>query len=82
MPVLINFGKAKEETKQQIRHARVDLLLEQDIAFMKAVESGLDTSSIVIEKQRLRDWPQEADKASTLEELKSLLPPKPIEEGP
>tara|TARA_R100000278_G_C5445254_1_gene155223 strand:- start:232 stop:456 length:225 start_codon:yes stop_codon:yes gene_type:complete len=74
MPVSINFDKAKEETKEQIRFARVDLLLEQDVLFMKAVETGADTSSIVAEKQRLRDWPQEADQASTLEELKSLLP--------
>jgi hypothetical protein len=37
-----------------------------------ALETSADTSSIVIEKQRLRDITKLADTATTLEELKSL----------
>jgi hypothetical protein len=70
--IKINFDKAKEITKTRLREERKPLLLEQDIAFQRALENGQDTSAVVAEKQRLRDITKLADSASTLDELKEL----------
>jgi hypothetical protein len=51
---------------------RKPLLENQDVAFMRATESGVDTAEIVIEKQRLRDITTLADGATTLDELKAI----------
>jgi uncharacterized protein YdaT len=72
MPIAINFDKAKELTKDRLRKERKPLLEEQDIAFQRALESADDTSSIVAEKQRLRDVTKLADSAKTLDDLKAL----------
>jgi hypothetical protein len=71
--ITINFNKAKEITKECLRAERTPLLLEQDIAFQRALESGADTTTIVAEKQRLRDLPKLADACTTLDELKDLV---------
>ena len=70
--ITINFDKAKEITKERLRAERTPLLQEQDVAFQRALESGADTSTIVAEKQRLRDITQLAEQATTLDELKAL----------
>jgi hypothetical protein len=70
--ITINFDKAKEITKDRLRAERTALLLEQDVAFQRALESGADTSAIVAEKQRLRDITALADAATTLEQLAAL----------
>ena len=70
--ITINFDKAKAITKDRLRAERTPLLQAQDIAFQRALESGADTTSIVAEKQRLRDITQLADQATTLEQLKQL----------
>jgi hypothetical protein len=70
--IVINVDKAKEIKKEQLRAERTPLLQAQDVAFQRALESGADTSSIVAEKQRLRDITQLADQATTLDELKSI----------
>jgi hypothetical protein len=70
--ITVNIDKAKDITKDRLRAERVALLAAQDVAYMRAIESGQDTSAIVAEKQRLRDITQLADQASTLEELKAL----------
>ena len=72
MPITINFSKAQELTKTRLREEREPLLEKQDVAYMRAQETGEDTSAIVAEKQRLRDLPTLADVASTLDELKNL----------
>ncbi len=72
MPISINFDKAKGITKTRLREEREPLLAEQDIAFQRALETGEDTSSVVAEKQRLRDITKQADAAQTLDELKTL----------
>ena len=72
--IVINFEKAREITKKRLRRERELLLQEQDIAYMRAQESGADTSGIVVEKQRLRDITTLADDATTLDELKALKP--------
>lgn len=68
----VNIDKAKDITKERLRVERTPLLQQQDIAFQRALETGADTSSIVAEKQRLRDITKLADQASTIEELKQL----------
>lgn len=72
MPLTVNFDKAKVITKDRLRMERGPLLVEQDVAFMRATESGEDTTSIVTEKQRLRDITLLADDATTLDELKAI----------
>jgi hypothetical protein len=70
--ITVNINKAKDITKDRLREERAPLLAAQDIAFMKALEAGQDTSSIVAEKQRLRDITVLADQAQTLDDLKNI----------
>jgi hypothetical protein len=70
--VEVNFAKAKDLTKDRLRAERTPLLEAQDVAFQRALESGADTSTIVAEKQRLRDITNQVDTATTLDELKGL----------
>jgi hypothetical protein len=70
--ITINLDKAKAITKDRLRAERTALLLEQDVLFQRALESGADTSAIVAEKQRLRDITALADAATTLDELKQI----------
>ena len=70
--ITINFDKAKQITKERLRQERKPLLEQQDILFQRSLENNADTSSIVTEKQRLRDITNLVDNATTLEELKQL----------
>jgi hypothetical protein len=70
--IVINVDKAKEITKERLRAERAPLLQAQDVAFQRALETSADTTTIVAEKQRLRDITQLADQATTLEELKAI----------
>ncbi len=70
--ITININKAKDITKDRLREERKPLLKAQDIAFMKAQESGADTTAIVAEKQRLRDITNQVDSCTTTDELKAL----------
>jgi hypothetical protein len=71
--ITINFTKAQGITKDRLRQERTPLMLAQDVAFQRALESGTDTTAIVAEKQRLRDVTKLADAATTLDELKALV---------
>ena len=70
--ITINLDKAKEITKNRLRREREPLLQAQDILFQRTLESGDDTTAIVVEKQRLRDITLLVDEATTPEELKSI----------
>ena len=72
MSITINLDKAKVITKERLRAERKPLLEEQDILFMKAQEVGNDTTTIVAEKQRLRDITNSVDSCTTTDELKAL----------
>ena len=72
MAIIIDINKAKDITKDRLRIEREPLLLAQDIAFQRALESNADTSAIVAEKQRLRDTTTLVDTANTVDELKAL----------
>ena len=71
--ITINFDKAKVITKDRLRTEREPLLKVQDVAFQRALETGADTTTIVAEKQRLRDYTSLVDTATTLNELKALV---------
>jgi len=70
--VTVNFNKAKEMTKERLRREREPLLLAQDVAFQRAIESGADITATVAEKQRLRDLPALADTCTSLDQLRAL----------
>jgi len=70
--ITINFNKAKEITKDRLRAERKPLLEAQDVLFQRALEANTDTTSIVAEKNRLRDVTKLTDTVTTLEELKEL----------
>ena len=70
--ITINFDKAVAITKDRLRTERAPLLQKLDVDFIKAVEQGGDTASIVAEKQRLRDITQVADQVQSLDDLKAL----------
>ena len=70
--IVINLSKAKELTKTRLRAERTTLLQAQDVAFQRALETGSDTTAIIAEKQRLRDLPNLADAASSLESLRAI----------
>ena len=72
MAIIVDINKAKDITKDRLRQEREPLLLAQDVAFQRALESNADTSAIVAEKQRLRDITTLVDTATTVEELKAL----------
>ncbi len=72
MPMQVNFSKAQDITKDRLRTDRKPLLEEQDVLFMRATESGADTTVIVAEKQRLRDITNQVDSMTTLDELKGV----------
>lgn len=53
--IKINVDKAKEIQKDKMRFVRKSLLEKLDVDFVRALETGGDTASIVIQKQALRD---------------------------
>ena len=58
--ITIDMTKAKEVHKTNIRLARIPKLANLDIEFQKALETGADTTSIVSQKQALRDAPADS----------------------
>ena len=69
----IDIAKAREIHKKNIRNARKSKLVALDIDFQRALEVGAATTSIVAQKQALRDAPAAAGitTATTAEELKA-----------
>ena len=69
----IDMTKAKNLHRDNIRVRREELMPALDIEFMKAQESGADTSSIVAKKNALRDAPANSaiDSCTTTDELQS-----------
>ena len=68
--ITIDITKAKEVWKDKIREARKPVLEKLDVDFMRATEQGTDTTSIVNDKQTLRDLPSQVDTATTIDEIK------------
>jgi len=74
--ISVNMEKAKDIWRDKIRLAREPELAKLDTAFMKAQETGADTTAIVAQKQALRDAPSHADidAATTPDELTAVQP--------
>ena len=70
--IIIDIHKAKEVWKDKIRQARTSALEKLDVDFIKAQEQSLDTTSIVADKQTLRDLPSQVDTANSIEEIKAV----------
>ena len=56
----IDMAKAREIHKANIREARSPKLVELDVEFQKALETGASTTDIVAKKQALRDAPADS----------------------
>lgn len=74
--ISVNMEKAKDIWRDKIRLAREPELAKLDTAFMKAQETGADTTAIVAAKQALRDAPADPaiDAATTPDELTAVQP--------
>lgn len=74
--ISVNMEKAKDIWRDKIRQARIEPLASLDADYMKALETGADTSSIIAQKQALRDAPALAsiDAATNPDELKAIQP--------
>lgn len=72
MGITINITKAKEVWKDKIRFKRAKALKKLDLDFMKAQEAGTSTTSIVADKNTLRDLPEQVDTATTVDEIKAV----------
>ena len=70
--ITIDITKAKEVWKDKIRFKRAKALKKLDLDFMKAQETSSDTTSIVADKQTLRDLPEQVDTATTVDEIKAV----------
>ena len=70
--ITIDITKAKEVWKDKIRIKRAKALKKLDLDFMKAQEAGTDTTSIVVDKNTLRDLPEQVNTATTVDEIKAV----------
>ena len=76
--IKVNMTKAVEIKKDMIRAERAPIMVDLDIAFIRAVEAGDEVaqSSIAAKKQALRDATKDPAiaAAKTPEELKAIVP--------
>ena len=70
--ITIDITKAKEVWKNKIRFKRGGALKKLDLDFIKAQEDGTDTTSIVANKNTLRDLPEQVNTATTVDEIKTV----------
>jgi len=74
--ISVDMDAAKDIWREKLRQARIEPLAALDTAYMKALETGADTTQIVADKQALRDAPSLAsiDAATTPAELTAIQP--------
>jgi len=70
--ITIDVTKAKEVWKNKIRVARKSALEKLDVDFIKAQEAETSTTTIVADKQTLRDLPNQVNTATTVDEIKAV----------
>lgn len=70
----VDMGKAKDIYRDKLRAARAEAFPKLDAMFMKAMETGADTSAIVARKEELRNCTSDPriDAATTPQELLAL----------
>ena len=74
--ISVDLAAARDIWRDKIRQARTEPLAALDTAYMKALETGADTTQIIADKQALRDAPTDPaiDAATTPEELAAVQP--------
>lgn len=74
--ITVDMVAARSIWRDKIREARKAEFERLDAAFMKALERGEDITPIAVQRQALRDAPNDPriDAASTPEELKAVQP--------
>ena len=74
--ISVDMAEAKDIWRDKLRQARIEPLAALDTAYMKALETGADTTQIISDKQDLRDAPSLAsiDAATTPAQLKAIQP--------
>tara|TARA_R100001460_G_C3518600_1_gene172328 strand:+ start:733 stop:975 length:243 start_codon:yes stop_codon:yes gene_type:complete len=72
MGITIDITKAKEVWKNKIREARKPALEKLDVDFIKAQEASSDTTTIISNKNTLRNLPSQVDSATTVDEIKAV----------
>ena len=72
MGITIDITKAKEVWKNKIREARKPALEKLDVDFIKAQEASSDTTTIISNKNTLRNLPSQVDSATTIDEIKAV----------
>lgn len=74
--ISVDMAKARDIWRDKIRLARIPEFARLDAEFMRALETGADTSSIVAQKQALRDATADPaiEAAQTPEQLKLVQP--------
>lgn len=72
--IIVDMVKAREIHRDLLRKERAPLLVDLDIIYMIAQETGTDTTDIIAEKNVLRDITDDPriDNASSTEELEAL----------
>lgn len=70
--ITINRSKAEETVRERLRLEREPRLTALDVAYMRALELGEDTTTIVADKQALRDVTEKNLSALSLAELAAL----------
>ena len=72
MGITIDITKAKGIWKNKIREARKPALEKLDVDFIKAQEASSDTTTIISNKNTLRNLPSQVDSATTVDEIKAV----------
>lgn len=72
MPIVVNFDKAKNITKDRLRAERKPLLEALDVEMMKNWGNQEKLAELDAQKQVLRDITKLVDEVETLDELKTL----------
>lgn len=74
--ISVNMAKAKDIWRDKIREARKPMLEQLDTDYMRALETGADTTQIIADKQVLRDAPahSDIDAATSVSELIQVQP--------
>jgi hypothetical protein len=72
MGITVDITKAKDVWKNKIRKAREIALAKLDIDYMKALEQNENTTTIIANKNTLRDLPSQVDSTTTVDEIKGV----------
>lgn len=70
--ITVDLEKARAITKTRLRAERAIAFEPLDVQFQRNLETATDNTTVIAEKQRLRDITKLADSATTLADLKAI----------